>query len=215
MAAAIPAVVAAEGLGTAATGGMGAAATGGFNRLAGQVSLEVLAEILANQIPGAIGAVNQATAPKSAGFAPVGKYFLGPESAAAYEQLLLEQIPKRELYNFISNVFGRGDIFGELPSTDEFINKALERQLIQAQDLTRREIEKIRAEKEFDYMARAMEAQAGVRKQELSSLGDIQRQRVESGFDAAKNMFNEAIKTIYAKENLASSPVLQQLATAI
>ena len=210
---AAPAVLPA-GVGVLEAGGASAAGAG-FNRLAGQVGIEVLAEILSNQIPGAVGAITQATSPKSAGFAPAGKYFLGPESAAGYEQLLLEQIPKRELYNFISNILGRGDIFGELPSTDEFINKALERQLIQAQDLTRREIEKIRAEKEFDYMARAMEAQAGVRKQELSSLGDIQRQRVESSFDAAKNMFNEAIKTVYAKENLASSPVLQQLATAV
>jgi hypothetical protein len=210
---AAPAVLPA-GVGVLEAGGASAAGAG-LKRFAGQAGLEILAEILANQIPGAVGAVNQATSPQSAGFAPVGRYFLGTEPAAGYEQLLLEQIPKRELYNFISNIFGRGDIFGELPSTDEFINKALERQLIQAQDLTRREIEKIRAEKEFDYMARAMEAQAGVRKQELSSLGDIQRQRVESSFDAAKNMFNEAIKTVYAKENLASSPVLQQLATAV
>jgi len=192
-----------------------AAASSGFSRLAGQVGLELAAEILANKVPGAFGAVSQVTGPKSAGFAPAGKYFLGPESAAAYEELLGEQIPKRELFNYISRLLGRGDIFDELPTTEEFINKALERQLIQAQDLTRREIEKIRAEKEFDYMARAMEAQAGVRKQELSSLGDIQRQRVESSFDAAKNMFNEAIRTVYAKENLASSPVLQQLATAV
>ena len=64
-------------------------------------------------------------------------------------------------------------------------------------------------------MARAMEAQAGVKRQELSSLGDIQRQRVESSFDAAKNMISQAIETVYAKENLAASPVLQQLATAV
>jgi hypothetical protein len=202
------------GVGALEAGGA-VAAGAGLKRFAGQAGIEILAEILANQIPGAIGAVNQATSPQSAGFAPAGKYFLGPESAAAYEQLLLEQIPKREFYNIISNFLGRGNVFGKLPSTDEFITKALERQLIQAQDLTRREIEKIRAEKEFDYMARAMEAQAGVRKQELASLGDIQRQRVESSFGAAKDMINQAIQTVYAKENLAASPVLQQLATAV
>jgi hypothetical protein len=192
-----------------------AAASGGFSRLAGQVGLELAAEILANKVPGAFGAVSQVTGPKSAGFAPAGKYFLGPESAAAYEELLGEQIPKRELFNYISRLLGRGDIFDELPTTEEFINKALERQLIQAQDLTRREIEKIRAEKEFDYLARSLEAQAGVKRQELASLGDIQRQRVESSFDAAKNMINQAIQSVYAKENLAASPVLQQLATAV
>lgn len=194
-----------------------AAASSGFGRLAGQVGLELFAEILANKIPGALGSVSQATGPKSAGFTPAGKYFLGPESAAAYEELLGEQIPKRELFNYISRILGRGDIFdmGELPTAKEFINEALERQLIQAQDLTRREIEKIRAEKEFDYLARSLEAQAGIKKQELSSLGDIQRQRVESSFDAAKDMINQAIQSVYAKENLAASPVLQQLATAV
>ena len=194
-----------------------AAASSGFGRLAGQVGLELAAEILANKIPGALGSVSQATGPKSAGFTPAGKYFLGPESAAAYEELLGEQIPKRELFNYISRILGRGDIFdmGELPTAKEFINEALERQLIQAQDLTRREIEKIRAEKEFDYLARSLEAQAGIKKQELASLGDIQRQRVESSFDAAKDMISQAIQSVYAKENLAASPVLQQLATAV
>jgi len=192
-----------------------AATSGGFSRLAGQVGLELLAEIFANQVPNAFGAVSQVTGPKSAGFTPAGKYFLGPESAAAYEELLGEQIPKRELFNYISRMLGRGNIFDDLPNTETFINRALERQLIQAQDLTRREIQKIRAEKEFDYLARSLEAQAGVKRQELASLGDIQRQRVESSFDAAKNMVNQAIQSVYFKEDLAASPVLQQLATAV
>jgi len=192
-----------------------AATSGGFNRLAGQVGLELLAEIFANQVPSAFGAVSQVTGPKSAGFTPAGKYFLGPESAAAYEELLGEQIPKRELFNYISRMLGRGNIFDDLPNTETFINRALERQLIQAQDLTRREIQKIRAEKEFDYLARSLEAQAGVKRQELASLGDIQRQRVESSFDAAKDMVNQAIQSVYFKEDLAASPVLQQLATAV
>jgi len=187
-----------------------------FGRAAGQVGTEVLAEIIANKIPGAVSSVGSSVSPESAGFAPAGKYFLGPESAAAYEMFLGREIPKRQLYNFISRIITGKDVYTEpLPSTEEFINQALERQLLQARDLTQREIQKIRAEKEYDYMARALEAQAGVKKQELASLGEIQRQRVESSFDAAKNMVNQAIQTVYAKENLAASPVLQQLATAV
>lgn len=199
----------------AATGAGAAGAGAGFGRLAGQVGLEVLAEILANRIPGALSTVAAPVSPESAGFGPAGKYFLGPESAAAYEMLLGREKPRRELYNFISRMFTGENLFDDLPTTKEFINDALGRQLLQARDLTEREIQKIRAEKEYDYMARALEAQAGIKRQELESLGDIQRQRVQSGYQTSGDLLKQAISTMYAKEDLAASPVLQQLATAV
>lgn len=191
------------------------AAGAGLGRLAGQVGLEVLAEIIANRIPSALSSVSAPVSPESAGFGPAGKYFLGPESAAAYEMLRGKEVPRRELYNFISKILTGKDIFEPLPSTESFINQALERQLLQAQDLTEREIQKIRAEKEYDYMARALEAQASIERQELQSLGDIQRQRVSSSYGTTGDLLKQAISSMYAKEDLAASPVLQQLAEAV
>lgn len=198
----------------------GAAAGQGGMRAVGTAILgEVLGNLISNRIPqGVAGVAESVSAPPplgSAGFSPAGKYFLGTEAGVGYEQLLSKELPRRALINYLSQMFGGGPVFEEMPSTGEFLADALARQTFQARDLTEREIAKIRAEKEYDYLARALESQAGVKRQELSSLGDIQRQRVASGYSAAQGLLSDAIKNVLARENLADSTVLKELATPV
>jgi len=100
----------------------------------------------------------------------------------------------------------------------------------QAQSLTEREIEKIKAERQFELQARLAEAQgrieqekvraladaqARVESQKVSSLGDVQRQRLQSQYSTAGNLLESAIKNIAFRDKIESANTLTELARAV
>jgi hypothetical protein len=60
-----------------------------------------------------------------------------------------------------------------------------------------------------------LEVGGRIKQQQLQSLGDIQRQRVTSSYGTAEQLLNTATQNLTAPQNLASSSVLQQLATQV
>ena len=84
----------------------------------------------------------------------------------------------------------------------------------QAQSLNEREMRLKQMEREYDYLNELARGRASIEKQEVQSLGDIQRERVGSSYDYAQNVLDSAIKNILVQDRLDSSNVLQSIAGA-
>jgi hypothetical protein len=91
---------------------------------------------------------------------------------------------------------------------------------------TQRKIQEIEAQRGYDVAIAEIARQAEVEKQRLASqaavaaereksLGDIQRQRVESSYASASNLLNQAIKDVVARERYENNATLAELAKAI
>jgi hypothetical protein len=163
------------------------------------------------------------------------KYFTSTTEQLAVEQYLNNERFRRGLLSLIPGV---RDALPPLPSREdivggfaggEFTGGAALREA-QAESLTRREIEKIRAEKEFEYAARLAEAQASIQRQKIqslseaqarvesqkvSSLGDVQRQRIQSQYGTAGDLLDAAIKNIAFRDKIESANTLNELARAV
>jgi len=94
----------------------------------------------------------------------------------------------------------------------------------QLESANRRAIEKDLANRQAEAVVRGMELETALRErslveagrlgvQELASLGDVQKQRVQSGYEAASNMLQKAIENIAYVEKMGSDSVAQQLGT--
>ena len=85
----------------------------------------------------------------------------------------------------------------------------------QAESLSNRRIREIMAEKQFDYLSNALNAQSAIRQQQVKSLGDVQRQRVESGYTAAQGIMESALQNVLARERFENNPAIAELAKPV
>ena len=163
------------------------------------------------------------------------KYFTSTTEQLAVEQYLNNERFRRSLLSVIP---GMKDVLPPLPTREDIVGGFVDGQFTggaalreaQAESLTRREIERIRAEKEYDYAARLAEAQASIQRQKIqsladaqarvesqkvSSLGDVQRQRIQSQYGAAGDLLDAAIKNIAFRDKIESAETLKELARAV
>lgn len=100
----------------------------------------------------------------------------------------------------------------DLPTQGKLLEEAQRRNIEMATSLTEREIAKLRASREYDVINQALQSEAQIRQQQVKSLGDVQRERVVSGYDYAKNLLESAINNVYERTKLENSPVLSEIA---
>jgi len=180
----------------------------------------------------------QAMGPSSYATAdPAGasRYFTSTTEQLAVEQYLNNERFRRSLLSLIP---GMGGVLPPLPTREDIVGGFVDGQFTggaalreaQAQSLTAREIEKIKAERQFELQARLAEAQgrieqekvraladaqARVESQKVSSLGDVQRQRLQSQYSTAGNLLESAIKNIAFRDKIESANTLTELARAV
>ena len=177
------------------------------------VGKEVLGNLLANLITGggaaALGALSGGAtqalnAPVGAPVASRGKggYFVSPA-----DMLNLQQYVDKE--NFRRGLLG-------LPPLDasSMLSEQIGRAEQQAESLGRRERAKIGLEKGYGLAETGLLGQLGIEKTESQALGNIQQQKIKSGYEAASNLLETAIQEMYATPNFDKSPVLSELARA-
>ncbi len=216
-------VITTAGVGAASAAPAVAAGGGGLLKALG---IEAGAELLAGGAVSGLGALGTAALGTVKGAAaptqyPVGeptgrsKYFFSPEVGLSYQQYYESVIPRVRALNALSNKLGLGDVAEEPANPQQFAEFQTDLTEKQAENLTNRLIREIVAEKQFDYLARGLEAQATVERQKQQSLGEIQRQRVQSGYDAASSMLNKAIENVMAREKFENNTAIAELAKPI
>lgn len=212
-AAAAPAVVPAAATAAAAAGGGGLIGSvfGGGAKLAGALGLEVAAEKLAGGLLGGVQPTQYPTGQPSG----ASKYFFSPELGLSYQQYYESVIPRIRALNEISNRFGLGDIAEEPVDPQSFATFQAQLSEKQAESLSNRRIREIMAEKQFDYLSNALNAQSAIRQAQVKSLGDIQRQRVESGYTAAQGIMESALQNVLARERFENNPAIAELAKPV
>jgi hypothetical protein len=162
-------------------------------------------------------------------------YFSSPAQQLEAEKYLSSERIKRAFWSLIPGI---GDQLPPLPTREELVGGFRDGEFIgqaalteaQARSLTAREIEKIRAEREFELQARLAEAQASVQRekiralseaqskvesQKVQSLGEVQSQRLQSQYGAASNLLDSAIKNIAFRDRIESANTLTELARAV
>ena len=110
----------------------------------------------------------------------------------------------------------------DMPTPEKYRQDQIESVDQQMQASTARDILRTQAQKQAESEIRGMELEAALREQalvqegklgvqEISSLGDVQKQRVQSGYEAASNMLQKAIENIAYVEKLGNDQVAQGL----
>ena len=110
----------------------------------------------------------------------------------------------------------------DMPTPEKYRQDQIESVDQQMQASTARDILRTQAQKQAESEIRGMELEAALREQsliqegklgvqEISSLGDVQKQRVQSGYEAASNMLQKAIENIAYVEKLGGDQVAQGL----
>jgi hypothetical protein len=206
-AAAAPAVAATA----AGGGGLLGSALGGGAKLAGALGLEVAAEKLAGGLLGGTQPTQYPTGVPSG----ASKYFFSPELGLSYQQYYESVIPRVRALNAISERFGLGPIAEEPVDPQSFATFQAQLSEKQAESLSNRRVREIMAEKQFDYLSNALQAQSAVRQQQVKSLGDIQRQRVESGYTAARGIMESALQNVLARERFENNSAISELAKPV
>ena len=162
-------------------------------------------------------------------------YFTSPAQQLEAEKYLASERLKR---NLLSLIPGLKDILPPVPTREDLVGGFRDGEFTgqaalteaQARSLTAREIEKIRAEREFELQARLAEAQASIQRekiralseaqskvesQKVQSLGEGQSQRLQSQYGAASNLLDSAIKNIAFRDRIESADTLTELARAV
>lgn len=191
---------------------------GALGTVALQAGGELLGNALSSLLGGAAKNVQGATAPTQypvSETAGRSKYFFAPELGLAYQQYYESILPRVRALNALSNSLGLGDIAQEPASPQEFAEFQTQLTEQQAENLTNRLIRETVAKEQFGYLGRGLEAQAQVETQKQKSLGDIQRQRVQSGYDAASSVLNKAIENVLARERFENNTAIAELAKPI
>lgn len=212
-AAAAPAAIPAAATVAASAGGGGLLGSVLSNsaKLAGALGLEVAAEKIAGGLLGGVQPTQYPTGQPSG----ASKYFFSPELGLSYQQYYESVIPRVRALNEISNRFGLGDIAEEPLDPQSFATFQAQLSEKQAESLSNRRIREIMAEKQFDYLSNALNAQSAVRQAQVKSLGDIQRQRVESGYTAAQGIMESALQNVLARERFENNPAIAELAKPV
>ncbi len=227
----MPAPAVAAAAAPAAAAGTNAVLEGIIANLVAGIATQGAEKLLFKPGGDALGPSSYATAD------PAGrsKYFTSTTEQLAVEQYLNNERFRRGLLSLIPGVEGN---LPPLPTREDIVGGFVDGQFTggaalreaQAESLTRREIERIRAEKEYDYAARLAEAQASIQRekvkslaeaqarvesQKVSSLGDVQRQRLQSQYGTAGNLLDAAIKNIAFRDKIESADTLTELARAV
>jgi hypothetical protein len=184
------------------------------------LGLAVGAELLAQPISRGLGSILQSgagaispTSYQAAGMSGSSKYFVQPEAIAGYTQWYQNEIPKIRLWNSTIGAV-TGQRLQEPMTPEEYRKQAIEGAEFQAQTYNQRLIEQERAKAEAEYAMRALEAGYGLEAEKVKTLGDVQRQRISSGYSAAGSALNSAIENILATSKLENSPVLSEVGKA-
>lgn len=174
------------------------------------------AQLLGEGISGGIGAALTALKPEPMVPMAAGtpsKFFFQPETQANYIQRYQQEVYNIKRYNAtIGKLMG---VELQLPAPpDKFARDSLERLEYQGETFNQRLIEQQRAKDEAAYAIQAMQAGFGLEEEKIKTLGDIQRQRISSGYTTAGSALNSAIQNILATSKLENSPVLAEAARA-
>jgi len=182
------------------------AAAGAATQVGGQFLLSLLSDIVANNFSKPL---SQSAAPSQYDVAAssVSKpYFQGAAPELAYLQYYANEDFRRNLLN----TFGFN--LPKLDTPDVFMGGVEQRLERQAQSLNQRQMQMEQLKREYGYLNELARGRAAIEKQEVQSLGDIQRERVGSSYDYAQNVLDSAIKNVLAQDKLSSSNVLQSIA---
>jgi hypothetical protein len=188
----------------------------GLGGLAAGVGAELLAQPISNALGSILqsgaGAINP-TSYQAAGMGGSSKYFVQPEAIAGYTQWYQNEIPRIRLWNSTIGA-ATGQRLEEPPTPEEYRRSSIEGAEYQAQTFNQRLIEQERAKAQAEYAMRALEAGYGLEAEKVKTLGDVQRQRISSGYSAAGSALNSAIENILATSKLENSPVLSEVGRA-
>ena len=199
---AAPIVAAAQGGG----GGL-LASLGGFATATGA---NFIAEKLANSAAGVAGPTSYATAEPTG----ASKYLVSPETGMSYQQYYESVLPRIRATNAIFRALGQAEL-PEPETPQEFVQRSADVLSQQQEEATNRMIRQTQANREFDVAIQSLATQGQVATEREKSLGAVQRQRVESGYNAASNMLNQVIKDIGARERYENNTTLAQLAQPV
>ena len=147
------------------------------------------------------------------------KYFIDPR---IYKDLQ-DRERRQQQWAAFDQLFGRG---APIQRADESLATLEALKQREASAYNERELARIQLEGQINRALRELELAKGLQqqgivtsgdiiRQETASLGDIQRQRVQSSYDTAKQLLNTAIQNMTVPQDLAGSPVMQQMATMV
>ena len=199
---AAPIVAAAQGGG----GGL-LSSLGGF---AAATGANFFAEKLANSAGGIAGPTSYATAEPTG----ASKYLVSPETGMSYQQYYESVLPRIRATNAIFRALGQAEL-PEPETPQEFVQRSADVLSQQQEEATNRMIRQTRANREYDAIIQSLASQGQVATEREKSLGAVQRQRVESGYNAASSMLNQVIKDIGARERYENNTTLAQLAQPV
>jgi hypothetical protein len=205
----LPALIPA-GIGAGATAAV-AAGPGVLSGLAGfgqAVGADYVAERL---VGGLTGAPQPAYVPADPGGS---KYLVTPDQQKAYIEFAAKENFKRSLYNYIAGAVGLPQM-EPLERPEAYAERSAALTSRQMAEATEREIALERAKRGYDLAIQQVASQAELGKQRLQSLGDVQRQRVESGYGSVTNMFSDVMKNVVARERFENNATLAELAKPV
>ena len=210
-------ILAAGGAGAA---GAAAAGGGGIMSALGGLGTALTSEVIASRLLGGAPPPYAQASPE-----PAGRGFLTTtqEQLAAQQYVATENF-RRQALNAARAVAGLEPL--PMLNASEFIAGASAVKERELGGATERKIQEIEATRGFDVAIAEIARQAEIEKQRLASqaqvasereksLGDIQRQRVESSYATAGNLLNQVIKDVVARERYENNATLAELAKAI
>lgn len=191
----------------ASRGGGALAGLGGFLTATGA---NFLAEKLAGSAASAVSPTAYATAEPTG----ASKYLVSPETGMSYQQYYESVLPRIRATNAIFRALGQAEL-PEPETPQEFVQRSADVLSQQQEEATNRMIRQTRANREYDALIQSLASQGQVATEREKSLGAVQRQRVESGYNAASSMLNQVIKDIGARERYENNTTLAQLAQPV
>jgi len=191
----------------ASRGGGALAGIGGFLTATG-------ANFLAEKLAGSAAATLSPTSYATVEPTGASKYLVSPETGMAYQQYYADQLYKTRNVNAILRALGQAEL-PEPETPQEFVQRSADVLSQQQEEATNRMIRQTRANREYDALIQSLASQGQVATEREKSLGAIQRQRVESGYNAASSMLNQVIKDIGARERYENNTTLAQLAQPV
>jgi len=217
-------VIAAEVAAAPAAAATAAATTGGeVGALIKMIGFDRVLDLLSKKSANAFGG---AIAPGQYATAPVGEnksnYFIGANPILAREQF-------EDTVNFKRALLGLPPV----KSTSQFVKELEQLTEKQAQSLSARERQKISLEGSLAQQLAALQGEIGLKRAELErgydvalkgydleevkqkAIGDIEKQKYLSAYDAAKTLLNSTIDAISGPGPYANNPDLRQVATPV
>ena len=221
---AVPAITGVEAAIASAAPSMGSAATnitapiataaakggGFFGGLLSATGGNILADKIAQGIGAVVGPTQYARAEPSG----ASKYLVSPETGMSYQQYYESVLPRIRATNAFLQAIGQAPL-PEPETPQEFVQRSADVLSQQQEEATNRIIRQTQANREYDALIQSLASQAKVATEREKSLGAVQRQRVESSYNAASSMLNQAIKDVVARERYDNNTTLAELAKPV